>query len=54
MTELTGSGAITEQYLAEAEVLKPILENHDLDYKQRMKLQDAGLKALIKDQEVVS
>lgn len=53
MTELTGSGAITEQYLAEVEVIKPILADRNISLNQRLKLQDAGLKALYEAQKVV-
>lgn len=54
MTELQGSGAITEQYSKEAEVIKPILARKDIDYIQRLKLQDAGLKELLESQKVES
>lgn len=54
MSELASTGAITEQYLAEAAVLKPLQEDRTVDRATRIRLQDAGLKALIKNQEVVS
>lgn len=54
MTELTGKGAITDEYLAEAEVLSPIQENKKLKTRERLKLQDAGLKALMNNQKPVS
>ena len=54
MPELSGSGAITDEYLAEAEALKPILNKRGLSARERQKQQDAVLKELSQSQKVKS
>ncbi len=50
MTELTGKGAINEEYYDRLKELDAL----SAEEKKQRKIQDAGIKELIKTQEVVS
>ena len=54
MIELTGSGAITDQYLSEAEALKPAIEKRRMAAKERLKKLASLSKLLPNKQEVAN
>lgn len=54
MTELTGSGAITQEYLDELKVKNPTADILKNPPELAPVIQDAGVKELINSQEVVS